>query len=273
MDRTERPFAPRFKRLWQATLCCVLFGGTLTGSSTAAQAAPAADNGNTALVLPQEYRVASAGVTVTRLRLYFENKRPETTVKRNAPSPPANVEVEFSGAGLLEGFWEVDDRLLAKVSLYAVSGKSIVIKTPETTGIPTFDPGTHRVRFVITTPGGAQPVEAVYFVTAEEFSMFSVKPVSPADKAAIDHGATTFRWETGAPADSCRIEFFEMPGEKPVFSANTTAAGKYTLPAAAAKQKFHPGKDYFWKVKTLGPGGEVTGESMLRRFSFGPGTK
>lgn len=173
MDRTERRFAPRFKRLRQVTLCCVLFGGTLTGLSTAAQAAPAADNGNAALALPREYRVASAGLTVTKLRLYFENKRPETTVKRNEPSPPAYAEVEFSGSGLLEGFWEVDGRLLAKVSLHAVSGKSIVIKTPETPGLPTFDPGTHRVRFVITTPGGAQSVETVYFVTAEEFSTFS----------------------------------------------------------------------------------------------------
>src|SRR5574337_40620 len=120
-----------------------------------------------------EYQVASAGFTVTRVRLYFENKRPEITVKRNEPSPPAYAEVEFTGSGLLEGFWEADGRLLSNVSQHVLSGKNAVFETPDTPGLPTFDPGTHRVRFVITRPGGVKSFEALYCEKAGGKPVFS----------------------------------------------------------------------------------------------------
>jgi hypothetical protein len=73
---------------------------------------------------------AGAEFKVTRLRLYFENNRPDITVKRNQPSVNAYAEISFVGSGLLQGYWEVDGRIISTVNRNFVYGQSVTIVTP-----------------------------------------------------------------------------------------------------------------------------------------------
>ena len=59
-----------------------------------------------AVIMISEAAMA-AGLKIERMSIYFENDRPEITVKRNYPLR-AYVEIEYSGNGLLIGQWEVE---------------------------------------------------------------------------------------------------------------------------------------------------------------------
>lgn len=111
----------------------------------------------------------AAGLKIERMSIYFDNDRPEITVKRNYPLR-AYVEIEYSGDGLLIGQWEVDGEFLANVNTMIASGYKVIIESPDNPQIPTFVSGTHRIRLVITNPSpGISFPTAVYFVTADEW--------------------------------------------------------------------------------------------------------
>ena len=55
------------------------------------------------------------GPEMEKMSIYFENDRPEITVKRNYPLR-AYAEIEYSGDGLLMGQWEVDGEFLANIN-------------------------------------------------------------------------------------------------------------------------------------------------------------
>ena len=111
----------------------------------------------------------AAGLKIERMSIYFENDRPEITVKRNYPLR-AYVEIEYSGDGLLIGQWEVDGEFLSNVNMTMASGYKAIVESPANPQIPTFVSGTHRVKLVITNPSpGFSPPQAIYFVTADEW--------------------------------------------------------------------------------------------------------
>jgi len=110
-----------------------------------------------------------AGLKIEKMSIYFENDRPEITVKRNYPLK-AFVEIECSGDGLLVGQWEVDGYFLANINMTISSGYRLLIESPDIPQIPTFVSGTHRIRLVITNPSlGITFPTAIYFVTADEW--------------------------------------------------------------------------------------------------------
>ncbi len=212
---------------------------------------------------------AGAEFRITRLQLYFENKRAEITVKRNQPELKAYADIRFTGSGLLQGFWEVDGRILSNVYRHFVYGRTITIETPDIPPLPTFETGTHRVRLVITDPSQDIPFpEAIYFVTAEEFrEMFPINLVHPQDNAEIDYSRVTFKWEGKNQTVTYLIEFLEKGGEKPIFSAYTKKA-EYKLPLPVLKSIFVPGMSYLWSVKGFDTNNNITGDSQVFRFTF-----
>jgi hypothetical protein len=115
------------------------------------------------------HAVEGAGLKIERMSIYFDNDRPEITVKRNYPLK-AYAEIEYTGDGLLVGHWAVDGEFLANVNMTISSGYRLVIESPDIPQIPTFVSGTHRISLVITNPalGIASPT-AIYFVTADEW--------------------------------------------------------------------------------------------------------
>jgi len=120
-----------------------------------------------AIMIP--HAAEGAGLKIERMSIYFNNDRPEITIKRNYPLK-AFVEIEHTGDGLLVGHWEVDGEFLANVNMTVSSGYRLVIESPDIPQIPTFVSGTHRVRLVITNPSlGISFPTAIYFVTADEW--------------------------------------------------------------------------------------------------------
>jgi len=200
-----------------------------------------------ALVLGTE---ATAEFSINRLQLYFENQRAEITVDRNQPDLKAFVDIRFSGSGLLTGYWEVDGRVLEHVKQHLVYGAPITLATPDVPPLPTFSPGTHIIRFVVTAPWSDIPIpQALYFVTADEAREFrSINLSVPEDQSRVLHGPVNFKWQPVKWAETYLIVFFDDVDEKPVFSAYTRKSA-YQAPDLILGRLFLKNKIYRWQVK------------------------
>lgn len=212
---------------------------------------------------------AMAEFRITRMQLYFENKRGEITVPRNQPSLKAFVDINYTGSGLLKGYWEVDSRILSHVNQHLVFGKSITLSSPDVPALPTFAPGTHIVRFIITSMLGelAMP-EGIYFVSADEAGeAYIIGLVMPEDSGQIGYGPYTFGWRREPWANTYLVEFFGEDTEKPIFTAYTRKS-TYLLPPAILKKVFAADTSYQWRVKGYDAEGKIIGQSRLNAFNF-----
>jgi hypothetical protein len=211
---------------------------------------------------------ATAPFSINRLQLYFENHRAEITVKKDQPGLKAFVDIRFAGSGLLQGYWEVDGRILSYVNQHLVYGRQVTLESPDIPSLPTIDSGTHIVRFIITNPTlTVTPPEAIYFVTAEEYAIKPIRLISPKDKSEVDYSPVTFRWEGRDQPTTYLVEFLEEVGQKPIFSAYTKRT-YYVLPLPVLKSAFSPAKTYFWRVKGFDENNKIVGESPEFRFTF-----
>lgn len=211
---------------------------------------------------------ATAPFSINRLQIYFENHRAEITVKKDQPGLKAFVDIRFVGSGLLQGFWEVDGRILSRVNQNLVYGRQVTLESPDIPALPTIDTGTHIVRFMITNPTlTVTPPEAIYFVTAEEFARKPIRLISPKDKSEEDYLPVTFKWEGRDQPTTYLTEFLEEVGQKPIFSAYTKRTS-YVLPLSVLKSVFSPAKTYFWRVKGFDEDNKIVGESPEFRFTF-----
>lgn len=237
-----------------------------TFNYTCGRPTPPPETGLVQIVLTGE---ASTEFGITRLQLYFENRRAEITVKRNQPALKAFVDIRYVGSGLLQGFWEVDGRILQNVNRHLVYGRSVTIESPDIPSLPTFAAGTHVVRFVITSPTPAIPLpEAIYFVTAEEFrERLAIRLIHPDDRSAVDYSSLAFQWEGRGREVIYLLEFLEEGREKPIFSAYSKRLD-YDLPVPVLNSLFSRGKTYLWRVKAFDAENNNTGESPLFQFTF-----
>ena len=206
---------------------------------------------------------AGADFRITRCRLYFENKKGEITVKRQQEAIKAYADIRFTGSGLLQGYWQVDNRLVSHVNQHVLPGKSITIETPDDPSLPTLSDGTHVVKFVITSPEQDISLpKAIYYVTDTSEELFSISLEEPDDMANVFYSETFFKWNTDQEVASFLVEFIDDNGEKPVFSA-FTEENEYLLPSSVAKHYFSQGKNYFWSVKALNGKHEIIGKSPV----------
>lgn len=217
---------------------------------------------------------ATAEFSINRLQIYFENHRAEITVKKNQPALKAFIDIRYTGSGLLQGYWEVDGRILQHVNRHLVYGRQVTVEFPEIPRpkelqyLPTIDAGTHIVRFIITKPiFTVTPPEAIYFVTAEDYAKRPIKLILPKDKSEVDYSPVTFKWEGKDQPITYLVEFLEDVGQKPIFSAYTKRSS-YTLPMPVLKSVFSPGKSYFWRVKGFDVDNNIVGESPEFKFTF-----
>jgi hypothetical protein len=232
---------------------------------TCAAAPPPPETATVQVVVTGE---ATAPFSINRLQIYFENHRAEITVKKDQPGLKAFVDIRFAGSGLLQGYWEVDGRVLSYVNQHLVYGRQITLESPDIPALPTIDTGTHIVRFIITNPTlTVTPPEAIYFVAAEEFARKPIRLISPRDKSKEDYLPVTFKWEGRDQPTTYLIEFLEEVGQKPIFSAYTKRTS-YVLPLSVLKSVFSPAKTYFWRVKGFDEDNKIVGESPEFRFTF-----
>jgi hypothetical protein len=217
----------------------------------------------------QSLSAAAPVFSIDRIALYFENRRPDITVQRNQPVK-VFADIKYSGSGLFQGYWEVDGRILSYVNQHVISGNTLTIQTPQIPVMPTFDPGTHVVKFVITSPAKTVPMPSiVYFVAPSDYAGKSIviRTTSPKDKSVIKYAPVTFAWEGFQTDASYSIQFYDSPKEeKPVFSM-CVLGSSYTLSEDALKMIFVPERKYYWKIKGCSADNDY-GESQLVEFTF-----
>lgn len=212
---------------------------------------------------------AAADFDIKRIELYFENRRAEITIPKNYKGLKAFADIKFTGSGLLKGYWEVDGRILSYVNQHITYGREVTLQTPTIPPLPTFEAGTHTVRFVITNPSVDIPIpSALYFVTTQEVKeIFKIKLLNPEDRTKLDFNPQKFTWEKLDGTMLYLIQFFETKDSKPIFSAYTKEAF-YNLPEFILKKIFQPGKTYYWKVIGFDESNNTVGESNAWEFSF-----
>jgi hypothetical protein len=208
-------------------------------------------------------------LNISAIRLYFENKRAEITVKRRQPGLKAYADINFTGKGMLRGYWQVDGRILSYVNKNLVYGKSLIVATPDMPALPTFSEGAHIVKFVVQQPEqGITLPKALYYVTPEQTALIAtIDQSEPFDLAVLERTPQTFKWTCSRPLSTYLVEFLEEEDGSPFFSAYTTQK-EYTLPAAALNYYFTSPQPYFWRVKGFDDQNDMAGESSIRSFRF-----
>lgn len=211
---------------------------------------------------------SAASFNVKRVELYFDNKRAEVTVQKYFPNLKAYADIRYTGSGLLEGYWEVDGRIISRVHKMLTFGAMTTLKTPDLPALPTFDPGSHIIRFVITNQGVGLPTPAlIYFVTTEEFRsrMMELSIKAPQEGSAIERKSAMFKWGSFNGASLFLIQYYENTEANPVFSAYTKK-NSYVLPEQVFSHIFSSGKKYYWKVTGYNNKDNITGESATNSF-------
>jgi hypothetical protein len=206
---------------------------------------------------------------IRRIELYFDNKRPEITVKRNYADLRAFADIAFTGSGLLEGFWEVDGRVLSQFSHHILFSGTLTLETPPVPNLPTFEPGTHIVKFIITRPEDGIPLPSMlYFVTPGEQLQKTVELalVSPDDNVLLEYAPVEFTWKGFDEKTFYVIQFYERPEDKPIFSICVDSTS-YELKGHVLNNIFFAGRSYYWQVKG-GREDDMFGESTMRTFYF-----
>ncbi len=217
---------------------------------------------------------ATSELQIRAISLYFDNGRPEATVEKGFRGLRAYADIGYAGSGLFEGHWEVDGRIVSRVFQHLSFGGVFRLQTPDIPELPTFDPGTHRIRFVITRPVSLlSPPTMVYFVDPASFkpAYLPVTIVSPGGQAPIPFSTAQFAWQYSGNASYFLVQYGDEIGAKTVFSAYARNQS-YVLPEAVLKGRFRPGRQYYWKVIAFGSDDNVLGESSVRSFFFAGST-
>jgi len=209
----------------------------------------------------------AANLQLTRIQLYFENNRATLTVKSRQPNVQAFVDINFSGKGILRGYWQVDGRIITQVNKNLGPGKKVTLATPQKPALPTFSEGPHIVMFVVDQP--VQPIafpKALYYVIPGEApTVAAIQLTLPQAGSEVDALQTTFQWEAQPKAETYLIEFIDDNARKPLFSA-ITERPEYGLPQPVLKYYFAKNQTYFWRVKSFDASHNVVGESPVREL-------
>ncbi len=91
------------------------------------------------------------GLAITQVRMVFENGKAVYSVEPGGLVQAYTV-IKYRGAGVFEGQWKVNGRLLSRVQKHLNGSRSFTVSTPQVPSLPTEQIGPYRLEFVITTP-------------------------------------------------------------------------------------------------------------------------
>ena len=209
---------------------------------------------------------------ITRIFMGFEDQATRRTVPRRQEGLQAFVNIDYTGTGLFEGCWMVDDKFFADIAQYMTGPGTIRLASPATPGLPTIAEGLHIVSLVVNTPVQRfKPTRISYFVTTDVKSIGRLIVLTgPPDSGVVDPAAQPFTWEYNPAIKTYLIEFIDDDPDRPVMSAFTEDR-QYKLPVAVARYKFIPGRTYFWQVKGFSPEHKRVSNSLPRQFRIAGG--
>ncbi len=219
------------------------------------------------LAVPAQ-RASAAGLDIQRLELSFADGRAQATTPRNGKLR-AHADLLYSGAGLLEGYWEADGRIIGRISRHLAGNGTVTIPGPAAR-IPTFDPGTHQLRFVVTAPAASFSAPSlIYFVEPEGATgtAAEIRPLAPANGARLHFAAARFAWEPATDVAVYMISFYGEDKDHQLFSAYTKDPS-YRLRAKIVRSVFTPGESYRWQVTGYDKDSRAVCRFAPRTFSF-----
>ncbi len=215
------------------------------------------------------------GFTFTHIRITFLDNTSKMFVKRRQKIDGAKVMLTYEGAGLLKGYWQVDDRILARVTknLPYSGGRTITLTLPKVPALPTHSIGSHRLRFVITNPVMRIPFpQVIYIVTGEDLStLHPIRLINPGANDKVAAGSLRFSWQPRHEVALYRLELLQNKGKKriSVFSAFSKKTS-YTLPAAVTAKKLKEGTTCSWQVTGLDRNNKAVARSRIEKFTVVP---
>lgn len=206
---------------------------------------------------------------LTRMRLFFDNNRPRILVARSSRDLHASVEINYTGTGLFKGFWEVDGRIIQRVQKNIRFGKTITLTTPNVPPLPTYAEGSHRIRFVVTSPQQQIPFPVAFYdvVEKEKSSRSVITLLAPGNREALVLLDLQFSWQQRVKSATYLISFFDTQSkdDEPLFSAYTKESS-YSLPAQMKEKNFQVGGRYEWMVLGFSDDGKIISGSGLNSF-------
>jgi hypothetical protein len=212
---------------------------------------------------------------IDRIELQFKNNRPAITVKKHDPDLGLNAKINFSGTGLLKGYWEVDGFKRSRIFKHLTIGPSIILPYPKIPSLPTYTPGNHRVRFVITQPAlNITFPKALYFVENRKFiNVARIKLIYPQKNKTLPFEPVLFNWQSAKNAQLYLITLFAnsnngIKDEKEHIYSAYTRKTQYELVPRVLKSRLSPEIDYQWMVQGFDGRNEIIAQSKLQRFSF-----
>jgi hypothetical protein len=209
-------------------------------------------------------------LVINRLGLRFENDRPEIRVQQDESGLTVYADVQYTGTGLLQGYWEVDGVTWGFVNRHLVFGNVVTLASPDAPGLPTVTPGAHRVRLVLTQPQIPSTPVALYFVGLDEVpTLETLRLLSPPSAAHLPYEEHELRWSALTKAASYQVSFFEAGGTEPIFSALATGTF-YVLTERVLRDRFSPGQRYEWQVIALDVAGDTLTRSLPASFELDP---
>ncbi len=207
-----------------------------------------------------------AKFSLRRVELYFDGKekRAEKIVNRNFKRLKAHTDIYFNGSGFLQGYWEVDGRVIENISRHVSFGAKVTLSTPDIPGIPTFEPGFHIVKFVVTSPQAPFELpQILYWVTAKEEPVKKALDLVTPKKGAIISPDEEFRWDKIEGISVYLVAFIKEDGRTIVFSA-LTRGNYYRIPQSVFSRFFTMDTKYIWHVKGFDDNGNIILESEAR---------
>lgn len=209
----------------------------------------------------------SSNFMIRRAELFFEDGRVEATVPRNFDKLKSYALISFVGSGILDGYWEVDGRIIGRVYEILNYGDNKKIETPPIPQLPTFEPGIHKLSFVILSPKiEISTVSIFYFVNTEEESIAVIKILRP-EKEKVDPSGILFEWENLRGVQFYLIEFYEEGKKEPIFSAYTKE-NFYKLKEEILKTYFINEDEYYFKIFGFDEKEKKIGMSNLQKIMF-----
>ncbi len=247
---------------------------TLTATHTYSQsgvytARAYADDLNVVNPNPVYLSVRVSDFGITRLETKFENNLPQITIKRKQPVPDLYTKINFSGSGFIKGYWEVDGFKRNYVFKHLSIGPDVILKYPGYPSLPSFTPGSHIVRFVITHPTlDINFPRAVYYVTPDDFVPVSkIKFLVPGKNEVLTYQPMEFKWQIISSATLYLVSFYSDQENVPIFSAYAIK-GSYAIRPDVLKSNLVSGRPYLLQVQGFNDKNQLLAESDKIPFTF-----
>lgn len=245
-----------------------------------------------------QFRTPSSELVIKRLALHFTDRSTVKFVDSGAELK-AQLEVTYTGNGILRGYWQIADPVSASEELYfrtlalvnhslTATQSSVILSPP----LPTQLTGRYYLRFCVASIGRNPAPDADSTVCSTElFSTVVGYQVFPDrnNTARLDNlfpnrenatAQTLFRWPDVPGAVVHQLQIFKVDQ----FQASTTAkkpssqkfiAGmllpgqttKTPLSAYVIGQLIHQ-QNYAWRISSFGQNGELLAQSELTGFHF-----